>query len=186
MAKTYTAAGSATAGEVYTAAAHNVIVTDVNNLIVPPMCRVYYSSTFSIVNNTHTIMTHSSTNSTEDIDTDGMLSLSATPSNITIQTAGVYAVSATFDFAANATGIRYARIVRNRGGTREGIASAQVASAGASNNTIMSLAGIISCNANDLIEMGVFQNSGGALDMAAWANQFGGNVLQVQWIGLTS
>jgi hypothetical protein len=131
-------------------------------------------------------MTHVSTNSTEEFDTDGMVSLSATPSYITVQTAGVYLVSVTADFAANATGIRYARIVRIRSGAATALASSQIANVGASNDAIMSLSGMIECQANDSFAIGVFQNSGGALNMAGQNVEFGGTMICAEWVGRTS
>jgi hypothetical protein len=89
MAKTYTAAGSATAGDVYTATAHNVIVTDVNNLIVPPMVQCTRSSDLSYTSGANI------TWNSETYDTDAMHDTSSNTDRITIQTAGVYIVSLT-------------------------------------------------------------------------------------------
>ena len=88
MPKTYTAAGSATAGQVYTASAHNVIVTDVNNLIVKPACRLTNSSNLTGYTSGSAI-----TFNTETYDTDDMHSTVSQTDRITIQTAGIYLVS---------------------------------------------------------------------------------------------
>lgn len=83
MPKTYTAAGSATAGDVYTASAHNVIVTDVNNFIVPPCARVTVSATEALTSNTALSW------DVESYDTDGIWT-SGTPKRLTVQTDGIY------------------------------------------------------------------------------------------------
>jgi hypothetical protein len=88
MAKTYTAAGSATAGEVYTASAHNVIVTNVNNFIVPPSVRVDRTTNLTGYSSTAAIAW-----SGEVWDTDDMYTSGTSTTNITIQTAGIYVIS---------------------------------------------------------------------------------------------
>lgn len=95
MAKTYTAAGSATAGDVYTAAAHNVIVTDVNNFIVPAACEVYRTSNLtSYTSNTEI------TWQAENFDTDNMWTSGA---SLTITTPGIYMVGFSGLLTATAT-----------------------------------------------------------------------------------
>ena len=88
MAKTYTAAGSATAGDVYTASAHNVIVTDVNNLIVPAYCEIARVATQTINDATDTDISFD----TEVHDTDGMFAPTST--TITVNTTGIYVITA--------------------------------------------------------------------------------------------
>ena len=97
MPKTYTAAGSATAGQVYTASAHNVIVEDVNNLIVPPMCQVRRSSDLGSYSSGAAV-----TWSDAIFDTDGMFS-SGAATRITINTSGIYLVSVYLYLTATAT-----------------------------------------------------------------------------------
>jgi hypothetical protein len=88
MPKTYTAAGTVSAGDVYTAAAHNIIATDVNNLIVPPAVRCIRSTDLS-----YTLGAAIAFDG-EDYDTDDMHSTATNTSRITIQTAGIYLVTA--------------------------------------------------------------------------------------------
>ena len=90
MAKTYTAAGSAVAGDVYTAAAHNVIVTDINNTIVPPACVATAGATQNIVNTTYTALTFSA----EQFDTDAIHDTSTNTSRFTVTTPGIYQMNA--------------------------------------------------------------------------------------------
>lgn len=182
MAKTYTAAGSAVAGDVYTAAAHNVIVTDVNNFIVPPMCRMVLTSPRGITANTHTSITFN-TDMREDYDTDGMLATAA-GSKITVQTAGIYSCTAAIGWGTSSVGTRFARIYRVRSGTEIAFAISEVPAhpAGVIDH---SLAGMIECNAGDTIELGCFQSTAGLLNViqeGAYQTTF----LAVKWIGRTS
>ncbi len=181
MAKTYTAAGTVAAGDVATAAAWNVVTADVNNLIVPPMCRVYRGSTLSITNATDTFITFPS----EDIDTDGMFT--PTSDTITIQTAGVYLVTAGLIIASNATGVRAMNILKNPSSASDiskGIVStyAQAVNGLA---TVLSCSTITECVATDVIKMGLYQTSGGALNVGD-TNNTRASFLSVAWIGRTS
>ena len=99
MPKTYTAAGSATAGDVYTAAAHNIIVTDVNNFIVPPACRLQQSAAQTVPDSTTTALAFGN----EIYDTDGMHDNATNNSRITIQTAGIYIVTASVGYTSTPT-----------------------------------------------------------------------------------
>jgi|688.fasta_scaffold1060402_1 hypothetical protein len=87
MPKTYTAAGTVSAGDVYTAAAHNIIATDVNNFIVPPAARVGNTANITSYTNNTDI-----TWNTETYDTDEMHSTSTNTARITINTPGIYSV----------------------------------------------------------------------------------------------
>ena len=167
MPKTYTAAGSATAGDVYTASAHNVIVTDVNNLIVPPIVIVRRAANQSIANNSIDIVSFD----TEDVDTDGCFA--ATSTNITIQTTGVYHINAIVAFASNTAGGRDIGIRKN--GTIE-FASGSNPNVNFAMNT--NITGHLSLTASDVITLYAYQNSGGALNATAR--------LSLAWIGRTS
>lgn len=190
MAKTYTAVPTVTAGDVYTASAYNTYTsTNVSNLIVPPAARIRLTSSVLLANATHTTVGFTSSNATEDFDTDGMITLSGSSSSITIQTAGIYSCAASFDFASNATGIRYGRIFRDRSGTQTAIAafSYQTNPSGVFHT---SAAGIIECAVGDVIYMAVYQSSGGNLNLeqsdAGTSIQYGGTWMSAVWIGRTS
>ena len=189
MAKTYGTVTTFTAGSVLTAAQLNVASTAVNNLVVPPMAQIALTASTAVTTASHTAFSgFTNSNASATYDTDAMTSLSATPSAITVQTAGVYQVSATATWAANATGIRYARIVRSRGGTLVAYAVASVTNIGAVFEQQISLSGLIDCQANDLIRLMVYQDSGGNLNLLSGAptNDFGGTRLSAVWIGRTS
>lgn len=178
MAKTYTAAGSATAGAVYTASAHNVIVTNVNNFIVPPACRAARTAVQSINNSTWTFVSFTS----ETYDTDGMFA--ATDTKITIQTAGLYSVSCLVSFATNATGIRAVQIEKNAPTANNGtVLIRNVGFGNASEDVWFNLSSVFEFAASDTVHVSVLQTSGGALNAgSAVVYPF----LTATWIGRTS
>jgi hypothetical protein len=180
MPKTYTAAGSAVAGNVYTAAAHNVIVTDVNNFIVPPMCKLSSSAATSTTNATDTIIALG----TSDFDTDSMGTTGAS-ARITINTAGVYLVSYSVTWGTSASGSRWATVSKNGvgspvGGTGNGWTGTVPSSTSTTNNLSSFL---LSLAASDYLQLYVHQTSGGSLN----AGTIGaGSFLSAIWIGRTS
>jgi hypothetical protein len=179
MPKTYTAAGSATAGEVYTSSAHNVIVTNVNNFIVPPIVKATRLTTQSINNSTDTFVTWTA----QEIDTDDCFA--PTSDTITIQTAGVYLCQAQLVFASNGTGNRFIHIVKNDDATPSftlNIASAFQAG-NATNNGILSCSCVASLAASDTLKVIVFQSSGGALNVGDTAIV---SFFSATWIGRTT
>jgi hypothetical protein len=107
MAKTYTAAGTVSAGDVATAAAFNVVTSDINNLIVPPICIVRRVAAQSLADNTNTNISFD----TEDVDTDGMFSPTST--DITIQTTGIYMISLNAQLTSTVTGTMFVSLVVN-------------------------------------------------------------------------
>jgi hypothetical protein len=101
MAKTYTAAGTVVAGEVYTAAAHNIIANDVNNLIVPPSVKVVRTSDTSYTSAT-SITWQSVSSGNAAWDTDGMWA-AGDPTKITFNTSGIYSI--VFQFFMSGTSL---------------------------------------------------------------------------------
>jgi hypothetical protein len=188
MPKTYTAAGSAVAGDVYTAAAHNVIVTDVNNFIVPPACRVTRTTQQTIANNTLTALNFTATAS---YDTDGMVG--ATTTFVTVQTAGIYLVTACIGWGAVAAGIRalYLRLNPTLTGTGDSTVSSGGTGVGGillsgvgntGSETSISTSGVYSFSASDKIVAAVFQTSGGNLN----TDNAAGTHLSLTWLGRTA
>ena len=103
MTKVYATVADRSAGDpILESDWDNYIKTNINNLIVPPVCVVYNSSDLLIPNNAFTDLTFNS----ESIDTDGMHSTSTNTNRITINTTGIYVMSLVGSFAADATGIR--------------------------------------------------------------------------------
>jgi hypothetical protein len=185
MAKTYTAAGTAVAGDVYTAAAHNIIVTDVNNLIVKPMARASRSTDISIANATATALAFS----VEDFDTDGMYT--AGNAIMTIQTAGVYLVTGSAGVQIHPNGVRGLFIVRNAtfsgstitAGLRIANSWTNTVNAGAT-NTGLTTTTLYNFSASDTVCVGIYQNAGGPLSVTGTTTEQPS--LSVTWIGQTS
>ena len=73
-------------------------VTDVNNLIVPPSASIYRTNNLTSYTSDTNIAFE-----TEDWDTDGMVDLGAQSTRITIQTAGLYLITARIRPSGSAT-----------------------------------------------------------------------------------
>ena len=177
MAKTYTAAGSATAGQVYTASAHNVIVTDVNNLIVPASAGVYNTGNVSLNNTTFTRLSFT----TAAWDTDSMKG-AGTVTGLSITTTGLYLVTAYKLFDTNATGTRALLIDV---GTSSSVTSARGATTGQPTNASyadVTISMVVSLTAGDTLQLFGWQNSGGALNVLGASNR----LFTATWIGRTA
>lgn len=124
--------------------------------------RVYNNAAISINNNTQTALTFNS----ERFDTDGLHSTSVNTSRLTCTRAGKHLATAHVEFAANVTGLRFAGI-RLNGTTYIALDQKPVDSAGA---WIASLSTVYEMALIDYIELVVFQNSGGALNVNASGN----------------
>ena len=91
MPKTYPDVGTFTSGQILTAATMNQVADNLDNQRSPAMARITMTANVAVATGSHTDFAgFLSTNSTETFDTDGMVSLSAVASAITIQTAGIY------------------------------------------------------------------------------------------------
>jgi hypothetical protein len=183
MAKTYTAAGSAVAGQVYSAAAHNVIVTDVNNFIVPPAVRVIKTATMNVTNAIDTLITWDS----EVYDTDSMVNLGASSSQITIGTTGIYVITAGLSFSANGTNRRAMWVTKNGTDYTNGICGLNVPTQ-ATASTVLVTTTTINLVADDVIRMYGYQNSGVTLTIPASASapETLFTFLSLTWVGRTS
>ena len=184
MAKTYTAPTSVVAGDAITASLYNTYVgTNVANLIVPPSCRVEKTTQQNISTTSDTIVTWD----VEKYDTDGMVTLSSSTSQITINTPGIYLITAGVAYEANATNRRVIYVTKNGTSYSENIigdnrASVYEGSAQFQVTTMIELA-----NA-DVIRMLVYQNSGATLKIPAVLNaaEQANTFLSLAWIGRTS
>jgi hypothetical protein len=184
MPKTYTAAGTVVAGEVYTASAHNIIATDVNNLIVPAACSVYHNTTQSIASGTNQTVIFNS----ELYDTDAMHDNVTANSRITINTPGLYIVTSNLTFTnTSATGTREIKLAINGvlPTTQNAVQKRSASSDGAASNDRISLSTILSLNLSDYVEVFASQSSGGPMNLVAEASGSGCNFTAV-WIGRTS
>lgn len=119
--------------------------------------RVYHNANQSIADATSTILSFNS----EDYDTDGIHDNVTNNSRLTCQTAGKYTITASISFDANNTGDRSAAFVLN--GTTS-ISGQRVLP---SNNgyTMLTPVVIYDLSVSDYVEVRVYQNSGGALNV---------------------
>lgn len=120
--------------------------------------RVYNSANISIVDNTLVALTFDS----ESWDTNGYHSTVSNTSRLTAPVAGKYLYIGNARFATNGTNDRYFAIRLNGTDYIDGTGFSPNTSA---IRTFGSLSGIYSFAANDYIELLVYQNSGGALNI---------------------
>lgn len=167
-----------TAGQVYTAAAHNVIVDDLNYLYTPPMCKLKVNATQSLPNGTDTMVTFGAS----DFDTDTMGTTGAS-ARITINTAGVYLVTYSVGFAAGTPGGgRFVTIAKN--GTGSALNATGFGWNGAAGSTslqsMVTNAVTLSLAATDYLQINAWQSSGGNLNIGAIPES---TFFSVVWIG---
>ena len=184
MPKTYTAAGTVAAGDVYTAAAHNIIATDVNNFIVPPMCRLVCAASQTITTATDTLVTLG----TNEFDTDSMGTTGAS-AKITINTTGIYQVSYSITLGPNAGGtFRAATIVKNGTGSPNagtGLFWGTAPFSGAYTTTFRG-SGLLSLTAADYLQLSVYQDSGSSVLIGHSAQLIPATFFSAVWVGRTS
>ena len=174
MAKDYNSFTDVATGDVYTAAAHNLILENINNYRVPPMCMATRSGTQSALNTTFTAVQF---NGTDKYDTDSMHDPASNNTRITINTAGVYVVQGEMYWGAAATGVRLGRIRLNGVTT---LNTAIVPNTGGSDGVSTAVGVTYPFAVNDYIELLGYQSSGGALNMQASC------FLSAAWIGQVS
>ncbi len=119
--------------------------------------RVFHSAAQSINNNTETKLAFDS----ERYDTDSIHDPSTNNSRLTCPASGRYAIFGTVRFASNATGHRYI-FIRLNGGKALAVQSSLALSGIV---TMLSISTIYDLTASDYVELWVYQNSGGALDV---------------------
>jgi len=119
-------------------------------------CKVTKSANQTISNSTSTIITWNQ----EVYDTDGMHDNVTNNSRITIKTAGKYSVMAQFEWASSSTGKRIIDIMKNSAV----VGKANYLSSGNSQHTISFIGDFA---VDDILEVRVFQDSGGSLDFLA-------------------
>jgi hypothetical protein len=186
---TYVAPSTVTTLQTYTSAAHNVIVGDIidhetriGSLTVPPIVRVRRATTQSITNATDTFITWT----IEDIDTDGCFTASS--DTVTIQTDGVYLVTAGMTFAANATGYRRMDVFKNPSNASDygnAIFSVQYPVSSGTDDSFLMGSSIQSFTSGQTIKAAVAQTSGGALNVGNATFPYVSH-LSATWMGRTS
>jgi len=120
----------------------------------------FHSTTQSIANGTVQAVVFNS----ENYDTNNYHSTSSNTSRMTVPSDGKYQVTATVPFVNNATGVRYVFFCIN-GATSGRYGSQTVPGTGAGLDTIITGTTTIPLVAGDYVEVYVYQNSGGALNL---------------------
>ena len=177
MAKDYNTFSDVSTGDVYTAAAHNLILENVNNYRVPPMCRVYRSSDLTSYSSGTAI-----TWNAEDYDTDGMFTASST--DITINTAGIYLVVLNIYWTASATVATASAGIVEDGSTIQSKASSD----GSATGGVVHQTGVFSFPAATVLTS-IASFSGGsnyAIKGTAAANSNANSHMSVTWLGQAS
>lgn len=165
-------------------AASDIIVTDNGTLnqhikqaggfvqTKAPQARVTKGSAQSINDSTLTALTFD----TETFDVGGLHDNSTNNSRLTAPIAGKYRVSGTVDFAANATGLRRARILKN--GTNS-YADVIVNNNGSGAvQTRIPVTALVNLAAAEYVELQAEQRSTGALNVETDATSF-----EMEWVG---
>ncbi len=116
-------------------------------------CKVTKSADQTITNSTSTIITWDN----EDYDTDSMHDNITNNSRITIKTPGKYSVMAQYEWTSNSSGKRIIDIMKNN----TAVGKANYLASGNSQHTISFIGEFL---VNDILEVRVFQDSGGNLD----------------------
>lgn len=122
--------------------------------------RVYHSANQSITNATYTALAFNS----ERWDTHAFHSTSTNTSRLTVPRSGLYAVAGTAEFASGGGNIRALTIRKNGSifGTLQ-----QTSPLGGGQVTTIHVTDLVSLDATDYLEMMVYQDSGGALNVNA-------------------
>ena len=181
MAKTYSNVPNVNTGDVYTAASYNTYTAqNVNNLIVPPMCQMAVTASFSL---TTTATNYTLTSSSFPIDTDSM---SGTANQITISTSGVYLVSYSIQFVANTTGYRAATVALSgtgsaTAGTGYAPSSLPATYTTTASGVTLTNSRLMNLTAGQYLSLVAAQASGGTLALSS-VDQY----LQAVFVGRTS
>lgn len=122
--------------------------------------RVYNSSAIAISNATGTKLTFDS----EIYDTDGIHSTSSNTGRLTCVTDGIYSIGGNIQWQGNNTGRRLFSIVLNN---TTSIADVRVLSGAAGNDPAQNISTQYSLVAGDYVELSVYQDSGGSLNILA-------------------
>ena len=184
MAKTYTAGGTVSAGDVATAAAWNVLTVNTNNLIVPPACVLQQTAAQAIPSATNQLKAFG----TATVDTDGMATTGAS-ARITLKTAGLYIISVGIGFSTSSAGSFRGVVIRKNGSgsftvpTGNEVMLLSVPALSASSSTTVTQTVLQSFAADDYVDVIVFQDRGSDLNTTS---QSCANFLSAMWVGRTS
>lgn len=128
-----------------------------------PCARVFNNAALATVSGTNLILTFNS----ERFDTDTIHDTVTNNSRLTCKTAGVYQISASVDWAANATGQRHVDLLLN---ATTMIAAVEADAAAGGRPTSQVVTALYSLAVNDYVEVRVLQNSTVGLNIAVSGN----------------
>jgi hypothetical protein len=147
------------AGEVVTATVMNQDVRDNMTMVGnPPRCKVHRTATFSVSNNTITLLTWN--DETRGYDTDSMHSTATNTHRVNVNTSGLYFNQLNLEWAANATGFRGIHLNIS---TPAIIAKHYLPNVGAAVSPILHCSVDVNATAGQWFESEGWQTSGGAL-----------------------
>lgn len=126
--------------------------------------RVYNNASLLITTTFYTVLTFNS----ERYDTDEIHSMTTNPGRLTAKTPGVYAMHGQVIWASG-SGTRRLLRIRYNGVTPIAEVEDQVVGGGA--GTLQLVSCLYYLSANDYIELLVYQNTGGNLNVDVWPNQ---------------
>lgn len=155
-------------GQSWSAAKANALEGAANDAHYMPCVRVYHNANQSITTATLTALAFNS----ERYDQAGNAAdtqhdTSTNNSRLTCKYAGVYSIKGCAEFAANATGQRQVRIRLNGSSY---IALENDPTSSGTNGTVLAVSADYSLAVNDYVELVVFQDSGGNLNVTATGN----------------
>ena len=177
MAKTFTNLSTKLTSDTISPTDWTNVVTDINNLAIPPMCRVTLSSSVVIGTGSWTSIYPD----VESFDTDSMHS-SGAADRITFNTAGIYVVHGRGTFLENASGVRGFRLLKN--GANNIAANVRIGNSGSS-WTALDVWAIWAFSAADWVTLQVYQSSGGNLNFNG-PEYDPGMEFSAVWVGKTS
>lgn len=140
-------------------------------LATPPCCSVSNSAGDPIANDSEEVVLWDS----ESFDTALMHSTVSNTGRITAPVAGKYRFTAYVAIGASATGFRYAALKKN--GT-DYLIVVEENDPSASRPTRLNPSRLVQMSAGDYVEVAVFQNSGGSLDVEV------GSAFDAEWVSL--
>lgn len=154
-------------GTPVSAARLGAIETGLFNADYRAAARAFHNAAQSIANNTTTVLALNSERFDQEANVASTIHDTVTNnSRLTCRTAGVYAISAAIEWAANSTGIRTLNI-RLNGATVLASVDLNTTTGGGAKQTAATHYALA---VNDYVEITVLQNSGGALNVNSTGN----------------
>ena len=155
-------------GQSWSAAKANLLEAGVNDVSYAPAVRVYHNANQSITNVTLTALAFNS----ERFDQAGNAADTqhdtvTNNSRLTCRYAGVYQITGMVDWATNTNGGRQAQLWLNNATQ---IGALRLATVGSTNVCTIQVTALYALAVNDYVELKVYQDSGGALNVLASGN----------------